>query len=206
MERQGFQCGFCTAGMVMTAATFDDEQKADLPRNLKGNLCRCTGYTRHRGRRLRRGRARRIEPPGSRGAGIRDRGGGPARSASRPAGRRRPGPRQPGNCHRRGALHPGRPGGGAARAPAREAPALAARPRPRAVHRCHGSAARFPAWRRFSPTRTRPRSCFPRPSTSSTPTTRTTPGCWMTWCASSGSGSPPSSPIPWPRRKPASGR
>ncbi|MET4134720.1 molybdopterin cofactor-binding domain-containing protein [Pseudarthrobacter sp. PvP090] len=44
MERQGFQCGFCTAGMVMTAATFDDEQKADLPRNLKGNLCRCTGY------------------------------------------------------------------------------------------------------------------------------------------------------------------
>ncbi|MCT9627455.1 molybdopterin-dependent oxidoreductase [Pseudarthrobacter equi] len=44
MERQGFQCGFCTAGMVMTAATFDDEQKDNLPRNLKGNLCRCTGY------------------------------------------------------------------------------------------------------------------------------------------------------------------
>jgi CO/xanthine dehydrogenase Mo-binding subunit/aerobic-type carbon monoxide dehydrogenase small subunit (CoxS/CutS family) len=44
MERQGFQCGFCTAGMVMTAATFDDDQKEDLPRNLKGNLCRCTGY------------------------------------------------------------------------------------------------------------------------------------------------------------------
>ena len=45
LDRQGFQCGFCTAGMVMTAATFDDGQKADLPRNLKGNLCRCTGYT-----------------------------------------------------------------------------------------------------------------------------------------------------------------
>ena len=44
LDRQGFQCGFCTAGMVMTAATFDEEQKADLPRNLKGNLCRCTGY------------------------------------------------------------------------------------------------------------------------------------------------------------------
>ncbi|MEV4990760.1 molybdopterin-dependent oxidoreductase [Pseudarthrobacter sp. LMD1-1-1.1] len=44
MERQGFQCGFCTAGMVMTAATFDDDQKENLPRNLKGNLCRCTGY------------------------------------------------------------------------------------------------------------------------------------------------------------------
>ncbi|TWD55115.1 xanthine dehydrogenase molybdenum binding subunit apoprotein [Arthrobacter sp. AG367] len=44
LERQGFQCGFCTAGMVMTAATFTDEQKENLPRNLKGNLCRCTGY------------------------------------------------------------------------------------------------------------------------------------------------------------------
>ncbi|MBT8160783.1 MULTISPECIES: molybdopterin-dependent oxidoreductase [Arthrobacter] len=44
LEQQGFQCGFCTAGMMMTAATFDDEQKANLPRNLKGNLCRCTGY------------------------------------------------------------------------------------------------------------------------------------------------------------------
>jgi putative selenate reductase molybdopterin-binding subunit len=40
----GFQCGFCTAGMIMTSATFTDEQKRDLPRALKGNLCRCTGY------------------------------------------------------------------------------------------------------------------------------------------------------------------
>lgn len=44
LERQGFQCGFCTAGMLMTAATFTADQKEDLPRNLKGNLCRCTGY------------------------------------------------------------------------------------------------------------------------------------------------------------------
>ncbi|WP_077488983.1 molybdopterin-dependent oxidoreductase [Sinomonas mesophila] len=44
VDAQGFQCGFCTAGMVMTAATFDAGQLADLPRNLKGNLCRCTGY------------------------------------------------------------------------------------------------------------------------------------------------------------------
>jgi putative selenate reductase molybdopterin-binding subunit len=44
LDNQGFQCGFCTAGMVMTAASFDDEQRANLPRNLKGNLCRCTGY------------------------------------------------------------------------------------------------------------------------------------------------------------------
>ena len=40
----GFQCGFCTAGMIMTSATFTDEQKKNLPRALKGNLCRCTGY------------------------------------------------------------------------------------------------------------------------------------------------------------------
>ncbi|UZX04525.1 molybdopterin-dependent oxidoreductase [Arthrobacter sp. CDRTa11] len=44
LERQGFQCGFCTAGMVMTAATFTEDQRDNLPRNLKGNLCRCTGY------------------------------------------------------------------------------------------------------------------------------------------------------------------
>ncbi|MCU1699645.1 MAG: putative hypoxanthine oxidase XdhD [Mycobacterium sp.] len=49
MQRQfrdapGFQCGFCTAGMIMTSATFTDEQKQHLPRALKGNLCRCTGY------------------------------------------------------------------------------------------------------------------------------------------------------------------
>ncbi|WP_104141140.1 molybdopterin-dependent oxidoreductase [Arthrobacter sp. ZGTC131] len=44
LDRQGFQCGFCTAGMVMTAATFDESQRENLPRSLKGNLCRCTGY------------------------------------------------------------------------------------------------------------------------------------------------------------------
>ncbi|MBD5786953.1 molybdopterin-dependent oxidoreductase [Cellulosimicrobium terreum] len=44
LDAQGFQCGFCTAGMIMTAATFDDAQRENLPRSLKGNLCRCTGY------------------------------------------------------------------------------------------------------------------------------------------------------------------
>ncbi|MCV7227201.1 molybdopterin-dependent oxidoreductase [Mycolicibacterium komossense] len=44
LEAAGFQCGFCTAGMVTTTSTFTAEQLADLPRNLKGNLCRCTGY------------------------------------------------------------------------------------------------------------------------------------------------------------------
>jgi putative selenate reductase molybdopterin-binding subunit len=44
VEAGGFQCGFCTAGMVTTASTFDDAARADLPQQLKGNLCRCTGY------------------------------------------------------------------------------------------------------------------------------------------------------------------
>lgn len=44
IDAQAFQCGFCTAGMIMTSATFDADARADLPRMLKGNLCRCTGY------------------------------------------------------------------------------------------------------------------------------------------------------------------
>jgi putative selenate reductase molybdopterin-binding subunit len=44
VEAAGFQCGFCTAGMVTTASTLRAEQFADLPAHLKGNLCRCTGY------------------------------------------------------------------------------------------------------------------------------------------------------------------
>ncbi|QCH24442.1 molybdopterin-dependent oxidoreductase [Mycobacteroides salmoniphilum] len=40
----GFQCGFCTAGMVLTAATLTEDQTQDLGNALKGNLCRCTGY------------------------------------------------------------------------------------------------------------------------------------------------------------------
>ena len=43
-DAQGYQCGFCTAGMVMTAACLDQGQRNDLPAALKGNLCRCTGY------------------------------------------------------------------------------------------------------------------------------------------------------------------
>ena len=44
IDAQGFQCGFCTAGMIMTAASLSEEDRQDLPRVLKGNLCRCTGY------------------------------------------------------------------------------------------------------------------------------------------------------------------
>jgi putative selenate reductase molybdopterin-binding subunit len=44
LSAQGFQCGFCTAGMIMTAASLNQAQRRDLARALKGNLCRCTGY------------------------------------------------------------------------------------------------------------------------------------------------------------------
>ena len=44
LDAQGFQCGFCTAGMIMTAASLNQAQRADLGRALKGNICRCTGY------------------------------------------------------------------------------------------------------------------------------------------------------------------
>ncbi|XVQ10894.1 molybdopterin-dependent oxidoreductase [Spirillospora sp. CA-255316] len=44
LAAQGFQCGFCTAGMIMTVAVLDPVQREELARSLKGNLCRCTGY------------------------------------------------------------------------------------------------------------------------------------------------------------------
>ena len=44
LAAQGFQCGFCTAGLIMTTAALTPAQRADLPRALKGSICRCTGY------------------------------------------------------------------------------------------------------------------------------------------------------------------
>jgi carbon-monoxide dehydrogenase small subunit len=47
-ECHGLQCGFCTPGMVMSAAALIERQpdatEADVRRQLDGNLCRCTGY------------------------------------------------------------------------------------------------------------------------------------------------------------------
>ncbi|HEY5318095.1 MAG TPA: molybdopterin cofactor-binding domain-containing protein [Solirubrobacteraceae bacterium] len=44
LDAQAFQCGFCTAGLIMTGAALTPAQLDDLPRALKGNICRCTGY------------------------------------------------------------------------------------------------------------------------------------------------------------------
>ena len=47
-DHHGLQCGFCTPGMVMTAAALLKENpkptEAEVRKYLSGNLCRCTGY------------------------------------------------------------------------------------------------------------------------------------------------------------------
>ncbi len=47
-EHHGLQCGYCTPGMVMAAASYlkenPDPSEAEVRHALEGNLCRCTGY------------------------------------------------------------------------------------------------------------------------------------------------------------------
>ncbi len=47
-DHHGLQCGFCTPGMVMSAAALLKENprptEAEIRHYLEGNLCRCTGY------------------------------------------------------------------------------------------------------------------------------------------------------------------
>ena len=47
-DNHGLQCGFCTPGMVMTAADLlarnPNPSEAEIREYLEGNLCRCTGY------------------------------------------------------------------------------------------------------------------------------------------------------------------
>jgi len=44
----GLQCGYCTPGMLMAAASYLKENpaptEAEVRESLEGNLCRCTGY------------------------------------------------------------------------------------------------------------------------------------------------------------------
>lgn len=48
VEKYGFQCGFCTPGMILTAKALLDENPRPTVEEIKdqfeGNLCRCTGY------------------------------------------------------------------------------------------------------------------------------------------------------------------
>lgn len=47
-DNHGLQCGFCTPGMVMSAAALLKENanpsEQEIREYLEGNICRCTGY------------------------------------------------------------------------------------------------------------------------------------------------------------------
>jgi aerobic-type carbon monoxide dehydrogenase small subunit (CoxS/CutS family) len=47
-EKHALQCGFCTAGFLMSLEPFvrdhDDPDETEIREALAGNLCRCTGY------------------------------------------------------------------------------------------------------------------------------------------------------------------
>lgn len=47
-DHHGLQCGFCTPGMVMSAAALLKENptptEGEIRAYLEGNICRCTGY------------------------------------------------------------------------------------------------------------------------------------------------------------------
>ena len=48
VERNALQCGYCTPGMLLTAAELlahrPDADRAEIRRFISGNYCRCTGY------------------------------------------------------------------------------------------------------------------------------------------------------------------
>ena len=48
IDHAGFQCGFCTPGMLMAATALLEEDRDPTRKavihGLEGNLCRCTGY------------------------------------------------------------------------------------------------------------------------------------------------------------------
>ena len=47
-DNHGLQCGYCTPGMIMSAADLlarnPDPSEEEVRHGLEGNLCRCTGY------------------------------------------------------------------------------------------------------------------------------------------------------------------
>lgn len=47
-EHHGLQCGFCTPGMIMSAADLlkhtPSPDEREVREGLEGNICRCTGY------------------------------------------------------------------------------------------------------------------------------------------------------------------
>ena len=49
LEHGAVQCGFCTPGMIVMAKALIDENPSaneeDIRQHIRGNICRCTGYT-----------------------------------------------------------------------------------------------------------------------------------------------------------------
>ena len=47
-NKHGLQCGYCTAGMIMTTVEFlernPNHSAEEVRQGLEGNICRCTGY------------------------------------------------------------------------------------------------------------------------------------------------------------------
>lgn len=48
IERGGFQCGYCTSGMILSAKALLEEKPdpsvQEIQEYMDGNICRCTGY------------------------------------------------------------------------------------------------------------------------------------------------------------------
>ena len=48
VEKKGYQCGYCTSGMILTALSLLNRKRNltedEIREALSGNLCRCTGY------------------------------------------------------------------------------------------------------------------------------------------------------------------
>jgi carbon-monoxide dehydrogenase small subunit len=48
LDHLGYQCGFCTPGMIMSSVALlrenPDPDEAEIRHGLTGNICRCTGY------------------------------------------------------------------------------------------------------------------------------------------------------------------
>ena len=184
LDAQAFQCGFCAAGMIMTAAALDEAQRADLPHALKGNLCRCTGY-RSIDDALHGVTTSRTDVAGKAcGASLRQpvqpTASSPARRATRWTSRWRA------CCTSR----------------------CCARRMPMPASRTSTAARRWPcpAWSPSSPGRTCRAGSTARRRTRTIWSTPTTPTCSTTWCASSASASPRWSPRAKARPRPAAAR
>ena len=181
LDAQAFQCGFCTAGMIMTAAGLDDEARAGSAARAQGQPLPLHRLPRDRGRhprrRVRRGRRRRPAPA--------------ARACANPFGRgdrHRPAPATRIDVAMEGHAAP-------------QGAALAARARPHPSDRPRQGAAPCPAWSRSSPGRTCRAGSTPRRPTRTSSSIPTTPTCSTTSCASSASASPRWSPRPRPPRR-----